>query len=80
MGQSSTRGGRIPADRWVIPTGLDKNGSARSISSYSIPRRVTYILRRATQKFSYDIAVWLAYVDYARSEKMTKVVQIGLTA
>jgi U3 small nucleolar RNA-associated protein 6 len=58
---------------------MDKNAPKRTISCYSIPRRVVYILRRATQKFSYDIAAWLAYVDYARSEKMSKVVQSGLT-
>lgn len=59
--------------------GMDKAGVPRSISGHSIVRRVLYILRRATDKFPYDLGVWLAYVDYARSEGMTKVVLQGLT-
>jgi U3 small nucleolar RNA-associated protein 6 len=59
--------------------GLEKSGAERGVSSYSIVRRALYILRRATDKFPYDLGVWLAYVDYARSEGMTKVVLQGLT-
>lgn len=59
--------------------GLDKSAQPRSVSSYSIVRRVLYILRRATDKFPYDLGVWMAYIDYARSEGMTKVVLQGLT-
>lgn len=59
--------------------GLDKSAQPRSVSSYSIVRRALYILRRATDKFPYDLGVWMAYIDYARSEGMTKVVLQGLT-
>ncbi|KAK4683394.1 U3 small nucleolar RNA-associated protein 6, partial [Tremellales sp. Uapishka_1] len=51
-----------------------------SASTYSIPRRVMYILKRATVKFTGDLAVWLAYVEYAAKEGMRKVVGKGLTS
>ncbi|KAJ9110999.1 hypothetical protein QFC22_006644 [Naganishia vaughanmartiniae] len=59
--------------------GLDKSPQPRSVSSYSIPRRIVYILRRATEKFGYEVGVWVAYVEYARGEGMGKVVREGLT-
>lgn len=51
-----------------------------SASSYSIPRRALYILKRATVKFPADLSVWLAYVEYASREGMRKVVSQGLTS
>jgi U3 small nucleolar RNA-associated protein 6 len=51
-----------------------------SASTYSLPRRTLYILKRATAKFPGDIAVWLAYVEYAAREGMTKVVAKGLNS
>ncbi|WWD16198.1 hypothetical protein CI109_100624 [Kwoniella shandongensis] len=50
-----------------------------SASTYSLPRRALYILKRATVKFPGDLAVWLAYVEYASREGMRKVVGKGLT-
>ncbi|WVQ98984.1 hypothetical protein IAU59_006116 [Kwoniella sp. CBS 9459] len=50
-----------------------------SASTYSLPRRAMYILKRATVKFPGDLAVWLAYVEYASREGMRKVVGKGLT-
>jgi len=49
-----------------------------SASTYSLPRRALYILKRATVKFSGDLAVWLAYVEYASRQGMRKVVSKGL--
>jgi hypothetical protein len=60
--------------------GMDKSQQPRSISSHSIPRRILYILRRSTEKFPTDTRSWLAYVDYAKSEGMNKIVVSGLTA
>jgi len=59
---------------------LDLSPQPRSISSHSIPRRILYILRRATEKFPTDLRCWLARVDYAKSEGMGKVVVAALTA
>ncbi|WRT67398.1 uncharacterized protein IL334_004369 [Kwoniella shivajii] len=50
-----------------------------SASTYSLPRRTLYILKRATVKFPGDLATWLAYVEYASREGMRKVVGKGLT-
>ena len=49
-----------------------------SASTYSLPRRTAYILKRATVKFPGDLAVWLAYVEFASREGMRKVVLKGL--
>lgn len=38
-----------------------------------------YILKRATAKFPGDIATWLAYVEYAGTQGMRKIVAKGLT-
>jgi hypothetical protein len=59
-------------------TGYDRNPPPPSASTFSLPRRVLYILKRATQKFPGDLAVWLAYVEYASREGMRKVVAKGL--
>lgn len=59
---------------------LDLSPQPRSISSSSIPRRILYILRRATDKFPSDLRCWLARVDYGKSEGMGKVVGGVLTA
>ena len=65
--------------RLVVKTGYDRNPPPPSASTYSIPRRVMYILKRATVKFPSDLAVWLAYVEYASHQRMRKVVVRGLT-
>ncbi|WWC89825.1 uncharacterized protein L201_004753 [Kwoniella dendrophila CBS 6074] len=49
-----------------------------SASSFSLPRRALYILKRATAKFPGDLATWLAYVEYASREGMRKIVGKGL--
>ena len=54
------------------------NPPPHSASTYSLPRRAVYILKRATVKFPGDLAVWLAYVEYASREGMRKVVTKGL--
>jgi hypothetical protein len=59
--------------------GFENDRPPPSASTYSIPRRVVYILKRATMKFPHDVSVWLAYVDYARREGMRKVVGKALT-
>ncbi|TXT13606.1 hypothetical protein VHUM_00973 [Vanrija humicola] len=51
-----------------------------SASTYSLPRRTLYILKRATAKFPGDLAVWLAYVEYAAREGMSKVVAKGINS
>ncbi|KAL7424258.1 U3 snoRNP protein [Cryptotrichosporon argae] len=51
-----------------------------SASTYSLPRRALYILKRATAKFPGDVAVWLAYVEFAANQGMTKVVAKGLNS
>ncbi|WWC69191.1 uncharacterized protein I206_103127 [Kwoniella pini CBS 10737] len=51
-----------------------------SASSFSLPRRALYILKRATGKFPGDLATWLAYVEYASREGMRKVVGKGLNS
>ncbi|EIW70164.1 hypothetical protein TREMEDRAFT_29550 [Tremella mesenterica DSM 1558] len=56
----------------------DRNPPPPSISTYSLPRRTLYILKRATVKFPSDLAVWLAYIEYASREGMRKVVAKGL--
>jgi len=63
----------------IMDTEYHLNPPPPSASSYSIPRRVIYILKRATVKFPQDIAVWLAYVEYASREGMRKIVLKGLT-
>ncbi|RSH93825.1 U3 snoRNP protein [Saitozyma podzolica] len=60
--------------------GYDRNPPPPSASTFSLPRRVLYILKRATQKFPGDLAVWLAYVEYASREGMRKVVAKGLNS
>ncbi|RXK42029.1 hypothetical protein M231_00750 [Tremella mesenterica] len=57
---------------------LSENPPPPSISTYSLPRRTLYILKRATVKFPSDLAVWLAYIEYASREGMRKVVAKGL--
>jgi U3 small nucleolar RNA-associated protein 6 len=59
--------------------GYHINPPPPSASSYSLPRRAIYILKRATVKFPGDLAVWLAYVEYASREGMRKIVSKGLT-
>ncbi|WWC60838.1 uncharacterized protein I303_103414 [Kwoniella dejecticola CBS 10117] len=49
-----------------------------SASSFSLPRRALYILKRATGKFPSDLSTWLAYVEYASREGMRKIVGKGL--
>ncbi|OCF71584.1 U3 small nucleolar RNA-associated protein 6 [Kwoniella mangroviensis CBS 8886] len=51
-----------------------------SASSFSLPRRALYILKRATAKFPGDLATWLAYVEFASREGMRKVVGKGLNS
>lgn len=63
-----------------LTTGYHINRPPPSASTYSIPRRTLYILKRATAKFPGDLAVWLAYVEYAAREGMTKVVAKGLNS
>lgn len=63
-----------------LTVGYHINRPPPSASSYSIPRRTLYILKRATAKFPGDLAVWLAYVEYAAREGMTKVVAKGLNS
>ncbi|ORY29987.1 U3 small nucleolar RNA-associated protein 6-domain-containing protein [Naematelia encephala] len=58
----------------------DLNPPPPSASSYSLPRRTLYILKRATIKFPSDLAVWLAYIEYASRERMHKVVTKGLNS
>ena len=67
-----------PADS-VYSVEYDVDPPPPSASTYSLPRRAMYILKRATVKFSGDLAVWLAYVEYASREGMRKVVLKGLT-
>ena len=61
---------------WYI--GYHINPPPPSASTYSLPRRAAYILKRATIKFPGDLAVWLAYVEFASREGMRKVVLKGL--
>lgn len=63
----------------TMTTGYDKSRPPRSISDHSIRRRIAYILRRASDKFPYDLEVWMAYYDYTKSEGMVKVVRELLT-
>ncbi|WVW82805.1 hypothetical protein I302_104816 [Kwoniella bestiolae CBS 10118] len=51
-----------------------------SASSFSLPRRALYILKRATVKFPGDLATWLAYVEFASREGMRKIVGKGLNS
>ncbi|KAL1410974.1 U3 snoRNP protein [Vanrija albida] len=51
-----------------------------SASTFSLPRRTLYILKRATAKFPGDLPVWLAYVEYAAREGMSKVVAKGINS
>ncbi|ORX33835.1 U3 small nucleolar RNA-associated protein 6-domain-containing protein [Kockovaella imperatae] len=69
---------RLRKVRWKR-LGYEENPPPPSASTYSIPRRVLYILKRATVKFPSDLAVWLAYVEFAAREGMRKVVLKGLT-
>ncbi|EKD04624.1 hypothetical protein A1Q2_01084 [Trichosporon asahii var. asahii CBS 8904] len=66
--------------RWKKLTEYDRNPPPPSASTYSIPRRVLYILKRATAKFPGDLAVWLAYVEFGAREGMTKIVAKGLNS
>lgn len=70
---------RLRKVRWKR-LGYHKNPPPPSASTFSLPRRAAYILKRATAKFSGDLAVWLAYVEYASREGMRKVVVKGLTS
>ncbi|KAK1925110.1 U3 small nucleolar RNA-associated protein 6-domain-containing protein [Papiliotrema laurentii] len=69
---------RLRKVRWK-KLGYHINPPPPSASSYSLPRRAIYILKRATVKFPGDLAVWLAYVEYASREGMRKIVSKGLT-
>lgn len=69
----------VPRETGLIE-GYHINKPPPSASTYSIPRRTLYILKRATAKFPGDLAVWLAYVEYAAREGMTKVVAKGLNS
>ncbi|BEI89356.1 uncharacterized protein CcaverHIS019_0207180 [Cutaneotrichosporon cavernicola] len=69
---------RLRKVRWK-KCGYHVNPPAPSASTYSLPRRTLYILKRATTKFPGDLAVWLAYVEYAAHQGMTKIVAKGLT-
>lgn len=70
---------RLRKVRWK-KCGYHVNPPAPSASTYSLPRRTLYILKRATAKFPGDLAVWLAYVEYAAHQGMTKVVGKGLNS
>jgi U3 small nucleolar RNA-associated protein 6 len=70
---------RLRKVRWK-KCGYHVNPPGPSASTYSLPRRTLYILKRATNKFPGDLAVWLAYVEYAAHQGMTKVVAKGLNS
>lgn len=70
---------RLRKVRWK-KCGYHVNPPGPSASTYSLPRRTLYILKRATAKFPGDLAVWLAYVEYAAHQGMTKVVGKGLNS
>lgn len=49
-------------------------------SNHTGPRRIFFILNRATQKFQGDIGLWMQYIDFARKQKSNKKVSKILTS
>ncbi|GAO46438.1 hypothetical protein G7K_0669-t1 [Saitoella complicata NRRL Y-17804] len=45
-----------------------------TVSDWAGQRRIFFILDRATRKFHGDIALWVQYINYARSQKSNKVI------
>ncbi|KAK9727368.1 U3 snoRNP protein [Basidiobolus ranarum] len=47
-------------------------GGKPSVSDYAGPRRINFIFERALVKFKGDVALWLQWVDFAKKNKMNK--------
>ncbi|KAK9762196.1 U3 snoRNP protein [Basidiobolus ranarum] len=50
---------------------LDIKGKP-SVSDYAGPRRINFIFERALVKYKGDVALWLQWVDFAKGNKMNK--------